>query len=329
MMRPQLLDLFSGIGGFSLGLERAGFETVTFCEIDPWCRRALAKHWPKVPIHDDVRTLDAAALRRLGIARVDAMCGGFPCQDISLAGKGAGLDGERSGLWREFRRLIGELRPRFVLVENVGALRGRGLLAILGDLASLGYDAEWHAIPAAAVGAPHLRDRVWIVAELVADPPALGRRSTASIACVDLERGRSEADGCAAADADGRRRQRQRQPQHSNQQGAPGDQPDRLGERRRWQGPAVADAAGRGPSQLRGLFGRLSRALSAAAAPWERTSEPPLRRVDDGLSAGLDRPRGLRLMRAQDRHRIKALGNAVVPKIPEIIGRALLAEIAS
>ena len=164
MIKPRILDLFSGIGGFSLGLERAGFETVAFCEIDPWCRRVLAKHWPEVPCYDDVRQLTAARLRADGISPIDTICGGFPCQDVSLAGPGHGLDGERSGLWRQVRRLAGELRPRRLLVENVGALRGRGLAAILGDLAALGFDADAHAIPAAAVGADHLRDRVWIVA---------------------------------------------------------------------------------------------------------------------------------------------------------------------
>jgi DNA (cytosine-5)-methyltransferase 1 len=160
----RLLDLFSGIGGFSLGLERSGnFRTVAFCEIEPYCRWVLKKHWPNVKCYGDIRKLTADILRSDGIA-VDAICGGFPCQDISFAGKGAGLDGERSGLWREFARLIGELRPRYVFVENVAALLGRGLGTVLGDLAAFGYDAEWHCIPAAAVGAPHRRDRVWIIA---------------------------------------------------------------------------------------------------------------------------------------------------------------------
>jgi len=160
----RLLDLFSGIGGFSLGLERSeAFKTVAFCEIEPFCRRVLAKHWPKVPCYDDIRTLTAERLATDGIA-VDAIAGGFPCQDISIAGKGAGLAGKRSGLWREYVRLIGELRPRYVIVENVAALLGRGLGDVLGDLAALGYDAEWHCIPASAVGLPHIRDRVWIVA---------------------------------------------------------------------------------------------------------------------------------------------------------------------
>lgn len=162
--RLRVLDLFSGIGGFSLGLERTGgFETVAFCEIEEFPRRVLAKHWPGVPIYDDVRTLTAARLAADGIAP-DCIVGGFPCQDISRAGHGLGLAGERSGLWREFRRLIGELRPCHVIVENVPALVDRGLDAILGDLAELRYDAEWHDISAASLGADHLRHRLWIVA---------------------------------------------------------------------------------------------------------------------------------------------------------------------
>lgn len=155
----RVLDLFSGIGGFSLGLERAGMETVAFCEIDPFCRRVLAKHWPDVPIHHDVR-----ALKATDVEAVDVICGGFPCQDISNAGHRKGIGGERSGLWSEYARLIGEIRPSYVIVENVAALLGRGLGVVLGDLAALGYDAEWDCIPAAAVGALHYRDRLWITA---------------------------------------------------------------------------------------------------------------------------------------------------------------------
>lgn len=164
----KLLDLFSGIGGFSLGLERtAGFETVAFCEIDPFCRRVLAKHWPDVPCYDDVRTLTADRLRADGIS-VAAICGGFPCQDLSVAGNMVGIDAGRSGLWSEIVRLAGELRPEFVIVENVANLLaggdGRWFGRVLGDLAALGYDAEWHCIQASHVGAPHGRDRAWIVA---------------------------------------------------------------------------------------------------------------------------------------------------------------------
>lgn len=164
MKKLRVLDLFSGIGGFSLGLERSGgFETVAFCEIEPYCRKVLAKHWPGVKQYDDVRTLTADTLRRDGIA-VDVICGGFPCQDLSRAGTGAGLAGERSGLWREYARLIGEIRPRFVLVENVATLLDNGMGTVLGDLAGIRYDAEWSTLSACAVGAPHMRQRVFIVA---------------------------------------------------------------------------------------------------------------------------------------------------------------------
>ncbi len=172
MDKLRVLDLFSGIGGFSLGLERTGgFETVAFCEIEPFPRRVLAKHWPEVPCYDDVRTLTGDVLRRDGIA-VDVITGGFPCQDLSVAGKQRGMgEGTRSGLWSEIVRLVGELRPQYVIVENVAALlagpserRGRWFGRVLGDLAECGYDAEWENIPASALGAPHRRERVWLIA---------------------------------------------------------------------------------------------------------------------------------------------------------------------
>src|SRR5690606_29089977 len=123
MQKLRVLDLFSGIGGFSLGLERTGgFETVAFCEIEPFCRRVLSKHWPNVRQYEDVRTLTADTLARDGIA-VDVICGGFPCQDISTAGKLRGIaDGTRSGLWSEIVRLVREIRPQFLIVENVANL---------------------------------------------------------------------------------------------------------------------------------------------------------------------------------------------------------------
>jgi DNA (cytosine-5)-methyltransferase 1 len=164
MTKLKVLDLFSGIGGFSLGLEATGaFETAAFCEIEQYPRAVLKRHWPEVPCYDDVRKLSAARLSADGIT-IDAICGGFPCQDISLAGKGEGLDGKRSGLWSEIARLVGEIGPRFLIVENVSALLGRGLDRVLRDLAALGYDAEWHCVPASYVGLRHLRDRIWIVA---------------------------------------------------------------------------------------------------------------------------------------------------------------------
>lgn len=152
------LSLFSGIGGLDLAAEWAGFRTVGFVERDPYCQRVLAKHWPGVPIWDDVREFHPGP-RFAGI-----ISGGFPCQDISYAGDGAGLAGERSGLWYEFARIIGDVGPRFVVVENVAALLDRGLADVLGTLADLGFDAEWSTVSACSVGAPHMRQRVFIVA---------------------------------------------------------------------------------------------------------------------------------------------------------------------
>jgi DNA (cytosine-5)-methyltransferase 1 len=160
----RTLDLFSGIGGFSLGLERTGaFRTVAFCEIDPFCRKVLSKHWPEVRQYEDVRGLSGETLAADGIS-VDVICGGFPCQDISLAGKQAGMGGTRSGLWAEYARLIREIRPRYVIVENVAELLRNGMGRVLGDLSSIGYDAEWSVVSACAVGTSHARDRLWIVA---------------------------------------------------------------------------------------------------------------------------------------------------------------------
>lgn len=158
MSGPRVGDLFSGIGGFSLGLERAGMETVAFCEVNEFCQATLKKHWPEVESHDDVRTFSADE------SAFDVICGGFPCQDLSKAGGRKGLSGARSGLWFEFLRIIGEARPRAVIIENVTRLRAHGLDVVLRGLAEIGYDAEWHCIPAAHFGAPDLRDRLWIIA---------------------------------------------------------------------------------------------------------------------------------------------------------------------
>ena len=248
----KVLDLFSGIGGFSLGLERTGgFDTVAFCEIEPFPRKVLAKHWPEVPCYEDVTKLTGNILRRDGIS-VDVITGGFPCQDISVAGKQAGIgEGTRSGLWSECERLLGELRPQYAIFENVTNLLsgpseqpGRWFSRILCDLAEIGYDAEWHDIPASYVGAPHRRSRIWIIAYpkrtgrqgLIANDSLLGSEIEAyPFSCYgSVERGR----------------------------------------------PVVSGSL-------------------------------PLR-TGDGVSL------------AMDRRRIKACGNAVVPQIPELIGRAIL-----
>ena len=250
----NVLDLFSGIGGFSLGLERAGFKTVAFCEIEPFPRAILKEHWPDVPCYEDVRTLTAQQLRADGIS-VDVICGGFPCQDISAAGRQAGIEvGTRSGLWSEIVRLSGELRPRYVIVENVAALLSNGMGRVLGDLAALGYDAEWHCIPASAVGAPHRRDRVWIVAY-----PRHG------FSCGGVREGAGE--------------------QSSQREG--------------WN---AENEYGNVPVLVRRLSGR-------SPSEWWR-AQSRVARSADGVPDWS--------------HRVKSLGNAVVPQIPEMIGRAIM-----
>lgn len=305
----KVLDLFSGIGGFSLGLERAGMETAMFCEIEPFCRRVLAKHWPGVPIHDDVRTMGAKLLAEHGVA-VDLVCGGFPCQDISVAGKGAGLGGGRSGLWFEYLRVIEETRPRWVVIENVPALRSRGLDTVLGGIAALGYDAEWHCIPAASVGAPHRRDRIWLVAYARSE----GRRQELRGAY-----GHESSDGAQhvlLAGSHGAIHDVADPDSHSGPPGA----------LHAGQGPRGRDAGGSSVSddvadtrvtrlpapERQALLGSgwWEERRAASECGWWR-SEPDVGRVAYGVPSRVDR--------------LRALGNAVVPQVVEVIGRAIMA----
>jgi DNA (cytosine-5)-methyltransferase 1 len=302
-------ELFAGIGGFSLGLERAGMECKWQVEIDPYARAVLKKHWPEVPKHEDVRTFPPQ-----GDYSVDLICGGFPCQDISLAGKGAGLAGARSGLWYEFARIIGEIRPRYVLVENVAALATRGLDAVLGTLSTLGYDAEWHVIPASAVGAPHRRERVWIVAYAHGRQVHRLRADARDGGTIPSERQRREFRGgdggedVAYAEGIGRRAGlcQDDAKQDGHQSG------DRCG--------YVADAPGGRPQGNRSAWDEVSReSLGSGLAShgsgdgvngwW--SVEPNVGRVAHGVPSRVDR--------------LRSLGNAVVPQVVEIIGRAILA----
>jgi len=298
----KVLDLFSGIGGFSLGLERTGgFETVAFCEIEPFPRKLLKKHWPEVPQYEDVTKLTGDILKRDGIS-VDVITGGFPCQDISCAGKQAGIkEGTRSGLWSEIVRLVGELSPRYVIVENVAALlsgpseqRGGWFGRILGDLAECGYDAEWENIPAAAVGAPHRRERVWIVAYRGhAGLQQRGGLNWASEKSGQL--GRNERDGISSGIK-------------KESQDLQGIQPTSVADAnsQRLQGRTQA---GNPSSSGAGRYQLFERCANMPRAAWG--AEPAVGRVANGVSSRVDR--------------LKGLGNAVVPQIPELIGRAILA----
>jgi DNA (cytosine-5)-methyltransferase 1 len=172
------LALFAGAGGGILGGHLLGWRTVCAVEWEPYPASVLLARQndgilPAFPVWDDIQTFDGRPWRGI----VDVISGGFPCQDISAAGKGAGIDGERSGMWREMARIIHEVRPRFVLVENSPMLTSRGLGVVLGDLASLGFDAKWGVLGAADVGAPHQRDRIWILANANGLDDALRRNS--------------------------------------------------------------------------------------------------------------------------------------------------------
>lgn len=252
MKQPlRMIDTFSGIGGFSLAAQwLGGIETVQFVEREPFCQQILRKHWPDVPIHDDICTFNPAR------GSADVVCGGFPCQDISNAGKGAGLAGERSGLFYELLRVVRMVGPRYVVLENVAAILGRGMDDVLGALAEAGYDAEWVCIPASAVGACHRRDRWWCVAYA---PHMLSNGST------DQQHGQlggqavpepGDGDGTATSDAMRHRLE--------------------------------------GPDELAGSWTQWPAATFRLSPDWwGYVSEPVLRRGDDGLSGRVDRLRAL------------------------------------
>jgi DNA (cytosine-5)-methyltransferase 1 len=298
-------SLFAGIGGFDLAAERCGMEVKWQVEIDDYATKVLEKHWPHVRRYRDIRrchsvviaeSLRSAAGRAAqcgadltdadfnfdGLEPVDIICGGFPCQDISSAGAKAGLSGEQSGLWFEMARVVRELRPRYVVVENVADLLSRGLGTVLGDLAACGYDAEWNCLQAAAVGAPHGRDRLWIVAYPHADE---GRCQV-----------RGERDGAQIPGAsDGYSR-------WHRAHGLRADVSD---------AHLAAEAArSRRWTRARVDFERW-RADARQRAGWE--TEPAICRVADGVSPGVDNAR------------LAALGNSVVPQIPEWIFRQIQA----
>lgn len=178
-----VLDLFAGaVGGWSLGLHRAGFTTVAACEIDTWRRAAFARNFPEARLYDDIRTLTAARLRADGVVRPYVIAGSPPCQDASAANtSGRGVDGERTGLYREWLRLVSELRPAWTCVENSPRLRTRGVDRLLGELESLDYTVWPLVVSAGDVGAPHQRERVWIVAADTENVGLIGGRSAEAV----------------------------------------------------------------------------------------------------------------------------------------------------
>ncbi len=286
-------SLFSGIGGLELGLERAGMGPVCWqVERDPYCREVLAKHWPEARRFEDVQEVGSGELDP-----VDVICGGFPCQDISAAGAGAGLGGERSGLWFEFLRIIREMEPRFVIVENVSALLIRGMGTVLGGLAESGYNVEWDCIPAQAVGAPHRRDRLFLVARRISDPVGDPLR-------VKPERGEGSSQAADGGDTE---------PSHLGGEVAGADGGRSQAER----GGGVFDGerSPRGYDSHRRDMSHIWPPSPGDLHAWGRMpdeAQPAICRVAHGV------PRGM------DRDRLKALGNAVVPQVAEVIGRAMM-----
>lgn len=292
-MKLKVLDLFSGIGGFSLGLERTGgFETVAFCENDAFCRQVLASHWPDVPVLGDIAAVDV-------FPEADVITAGYPCQDISIANPDAtGLSGTRSGLFWHAVRAIRMVRPQHVILENVAEMLGRGMGDVVGALAGCGYDAEWDCLPASAIGAPHRRDRVWIVAD--ATSGGWGVNGNVSETRCDTRAGQPSDCGADVANACITRLQ-------STEQAG-------------WRKPIVTS-----PDVWR----------AAAQCGWRR-AEPGMGGTLDGVSAGAhrypvevepwegDTPRTVGRGYADRPSRLRAIGNAVVPQISELIGRAIL-----
>lgn len=286
-------SLFSGIGGLELGLERAGMQVRWQVEIDDYCRRVLTKHWPDVPKYSDIRELSADELEP-----VDLICGGFPCQPHSVAGKRQASEDERD-LWGEFYRLICELRPIWVLAENVPGLlsseSGRFFGRVLRDLAASGYDTEWDCIPAAAVGAPHIRDRVFIVAHS---------------RCLDLQRwGECRDLASAPRTSEGNREEREWRrdaTHHSRAIGAGVNAMADATSARRDDRPSRESRPVRHEARRAGLE-RFS--SSIGTAQW--STEPDVGRMVDGIPHRVDRLRGL--------------GNAVVPQVAQFIGERIVA----
>ena len=323
-MKLTVGSLFSGIGGLEHGLEMTGgFETRWHSEIEPYPCEVLAKLWPDVPNLGDITQVDWAQ-----VEPVDLICGGFPCQDISVAGKGAGIkDGTRSGLWFEFAKAIRILRPRFVVIENVAALVIRGLDIVLCDLAALGYDAEWAIVRASDVGAPHRRERLFIVA----DAQGITEREP-------HDEGNAEPSGGQAREV----------PSGGGAKGLADPPGSRLQAGGRCEGGEIRDEARRTEPERRSeeLADTDHAGLQRHGEHGERTGEriageggdkrifQPIPRSDFWRDceyiAGRPVKPGVRLLAhgvSRRMAKLKALGNGVVPQCAEYIGRCILEEV--
>jgi DNA (cytosine-5)-methyltransferase 1 len=312
----KVLDLFSGIGGFSLGLERTGgFETVAFCEIEDYPRRVLAKHWPNVPIYKDVKELTYERLEADGLGGIDIIVGGYPCQPFSTAGQRRGAEDDRH-LWPEVKRLVASIRPAWCLFENVAGHISMGLDEVLSDLEGEGYTAWPVVIPACAVDAPHRRDRVWIIAHTEGAGAGEDKRGLRGLSerCSQGTKGLGGYKDVANPGHTGVLQRRKHGDGGENGHIESGVRRNVLSGRE--QGKVLADACCFGSSGQRGAITPIN---SASDENWQidRTvndgrwpAEPDVGRVAHGIPRRVDRLRGL--------------GNSVVPQIPEMIGYAIL-----
>ena len=276
-------SLFSGIGGLDLGLERSGMKVIWQSEIDPYASKVLAKHWPKVPNYGDIKTINWG-----DIVRPDVICGGYPCQPFSKAGNRKGTDDPRH-LWPWVREAISELRPRYAILENVRGHITLGLSTVLGELASIGYDAEWQIVSANSVGAPHLRERVIIVAY-----PVRELANTDSVGCVHRQPQIFTAERWL--DALGYIASSSQDVAYPNNCKLDDINDCGINERthEEWRKVFVTDNASSG--------------ARGASINW--SSEPDVGRVANGVPSRVDR--------------LKGLGNAVVPQVAELIGRMVI-----
>ena len=274
----KVLDLFSGIGGFSLGLEAAGFETAAFCEYDQEAQKVLRKNWPDVPIFSDVRTLTKQELQDNGIQDIGLICGGYPCQPFSVAGERRGAEDDRH-LWPEMFRLVKELRPTWVIGENVAGHINMGLDEVLADLETEGYTARTFVIPACAVDAHHRRDRVWTVAHASSGS---GRDTESIVGRKDNETKRSQDTDTIAGSSE--------------------DVADTNGSYQQRRGVPIGIYSEHSITDFRSYTGG-----QQAAVLWK--PEPNVGRVANGV------PRRS--------HRLKQLGNAVVPQVVEQIAKLI------
>jgi DNA (cytosine-5)-methyltransferase 1 len=290
----KFVSLFAGIGGLDLGLERAGMTCVGQVEFDPYCQRVLNKHWPDVPLHGDVKTFDESVWSEWG--EIDLICGGYPCQPFSVAGKRRGEDDPRH-LWPEFARCIRDIRPRYAILENVPGHVSKGFREVLGEVAAMGYDAEWVVFPAAALGALHRRERLFVV-------------------CTRGDLSNSQHMGSSGGSSEqGRERQEVGRSEQLGRDGEESHVADSSTRRHRPEEEEIR--ARRNPSELGSEHvgdprdaGRVfTERFDPNTASWW-ASEPDVGRVANGIPERVDR--------------LKGLGNAVVPQIPELIGRAIL-----